>query len=184
MSQPEKTVLIVIDVQNDYFAEGKFPLWQSAATLSQIEAAIASAQARDIPVVLVQHIADSSKGVAPFFNAGTAGAEIHPRILAAAPQAPIIQKAFADSFVNTPLEATLSACGASRLLVCGMMTQNCVTHTAISKSAEKYQVTLLSDCCTTVSEMLHRIALNAVSTRLTLATAAAALEMEAPSITA
>jgi len=49
-----------------------------------------------------------------------------------------------------------------------MMTQNCVTHTAISRSAEKYKVSILTDCCTTVNEMLHLIALNAVSTRLAL----------------
>jgi nicotinamidase-related amidase len=54
------------------------------------------------------------------------------------------------------------------LLVCGMMTQNCVTHTAISKAAEKYSVAILVDCCTTVSEILHLIALHAVSTRVKL----------------
>ena len=36
------------------------------------------------------------------------------------------------------------------LLICGMMTQNGVTHTAISKAAEKYRVAILTDCCTTV----------------------------------
>ena len=49
-----------------------------------------------------------------------------------------------------------------------MMTQNCVTHTAISKAAEKYAVTVLTDCCTTVSEILHLIALHALSTRVKL----------------
>jgi hypothetical protein len=44
-----------------------------------------------------------------------------------------------------------------------------VTHTAISKSAEKYAVTILPDCCTTVDEMIHNIALHAVSTRVALA---------------
>jgi nicotinamidase-related amidase len=63
----------------------------------------------------------------------------------------------------------------TELLVCGMMTQNCVTHTAISKSADKYQVSILADCCTTVSEMLHNIALHAVSTRVTLVSANQAL---------
>jgi len=93
---------------------------------------------------------------------------VHPRILAAAPGAPVVIKHFADSFVDTTLESTLSQLGVNELLVCGMMTQNCVTHTAISRSAEKYKVSILTDCCTTVNEMLHLIALNAVSTRLTL----------------
>lgn len=93
-----KKALLVIDVQNDYFPGGKFPLWNA----------------------------------------------------------------------DTALEKTLSGLGATDLLVCGMMTQNCVTHTAISKSAEKYQVSILPDCCTTVDAMIHNIALHAVSTRLPL----------------
>jgi len=46
-----------------------------------------------------------------------------------------------------------------------------VTHTAISKTAENYRVTVLTDCCTTVDQMIHLIALNALSIRVTLATA-------------
>jgi nicotinamidase-related amidase len=61
-----------------------------------------------------------------------------------------------------------TAHGVDELLVCGMMTQNCVTHTAISKAAEKYKVSILPDCCTTVSEPIHLIALHAVSTRVPL----------------
>lgn len=160
--------LLVIDLQHDYFPEGKFPLWNTDLTLQNIERAIQRANAQGVPVILIQHIANSSLGIAPFFNRGTIGAEVHPRILAVAPTAPILVKEFADSFVNTTLEETLAKLGATELLVCGMMTQNCVTHTAISKSAEKYRVSILADCCTTVSEMLHNIALHAVSTRVPL----------------
>ncbi len=160
--------LLVIDLQNDYFPGGKFPLWNTEAVLQNIERAIEKANAQGIPVVIIQHIANSEMGIAPFFNEGTAGAEIHPRILAAAPKAPVVVKEFADSFEKTNLEETLSKLGATELLVCGMMTQNCVTHTAISKAAEKYSVAILVDCCTTVSEILHLIALHAVSTRMKL----------------
>ena len=143
-------------------------MWNTEAVLQNIERAIEKANAQDIPFVIIQHIANSRLGIAPFFNEGTAGAEIHPRILAAAPTAPIVVKEFADSFERTNLEETLTKLGATELLVCGMMTQNCVTHTAISKAAEKYTVCILVDCCTTVSEILHLIALHAVSTRVKL----------------
>ena len=158
--------LLVIDLQNDYFPHGKFPLWNTDVVLRNIERAIEKANAQGIPVVHIQHVA---KGVAPFFNEGTPGADIHPRILAAAPEAPVVVKEFADSFEKTTLEETLTKLGVTDLLVCGMMTQNCVTHTAISKAAEKYSGTILPDCCTTVSEILHLIALHAVSTRVKLA---------------
>jgi nicotinamidase-related amidase len=162
------TALLIIDIQNDYFPEGKFPLWNTAVTLQNIEAAITKATSKKVPVIIIQHIANSSLGIAPFFNAGTTGVQVHPRILAAAPQAPVIVKEFADGFLHTTLEETLAKLGATKLFVCGMMTQNCVTHTAISKSAEKYSVSILADCCTTVNEMIHKIALNAVSTRVPL----------------
>lgn len=157
--------LLVIDLQNDYFPGGKFPLCNTEAILETIVQTIGRAKQKGIAVIHIQHIADSSRGVAPFFNAGTTGADIHPRVLAAAPDAPIVVKAFADSFVGTTLEETLSKLGVTEIFICGMMTQNCVTHTAISKSAEKYAVTVLPDACTTVSEMLHLIALHALSTR-------------------
>lgn len=167
--------LLIIDLQNDYFPGGLFPLWNAEAVLSNIEKAIAKAGAAGIPVIIIQHIANSEAGIAPFFNKGTSGADVHPRVLAAAPDAPIVVKEFADSFAKTNLEETLSKLGVTQLLVCGMMTQNCVTHTAISKSAEKYKVSILPDCSTTVSEILHLIALHAVSTRVPLVSSADAI---------
>ncbi len=175
MPTPSKRALIVIDLQNDYFPGGLFPLWNTEETLHNIVAAIGKARALGIPVIHVQHIANAAKGIAPFFNAGTPGVDIHPEILAAAPDAPVVVKEYADSFHGTTLEQVLSGPEVEELLVCGMMTQNCVTHTAISRSAEKYKVTVLSDCCTTVSQILHLIALNALSTRVALQPAAAVL---------
>lgn len=162
-------------MQNDYFPGGKFPLWNTDATLGNITQAIKAAKVKDVPVIHIQHIANPAMGLAPFFNQGTDGVKIHPQILEAAPSAPVVVKQFADAFVKTNLEATLAAMGIDELLVCGMMTQNCVTHTAISKSAEKYKVTILPDCCTSVNEMIHNIALHAVSTRLALVPAKDAL---------
>jgi len=126
--------LLVIDIQNDYFPGGKFPLWNPEAVLEKI-----------------------------------------PRILAAAATAPVVVKHYADSFEQTTLAETLAKLGVTELLICGMMTQNCITHTAISKAAEKYDVTLLADCCTTVDEMIHHIALNGISTRVKVVLASTAL---------
>ncbi len=163
-----KRALLLIDLQNDYFPGGLFPLWDTERTLPALVGAIERARTAGIEVIHIQHIANPEAGIAPFFNKDTPGAAIHPIILSAAPDAPIVVKEYADSFHQTELEEVLSARGVSELLVCGMMTQNCVTHTAISKSAEKYKVTILPDCCTTVSEPIHLIALHAVSTRVPL----------------
>lgn len=176
MTMTGTAALIVIDLQNDYFADGKFPLWQAETVLVKVESVIAVAREQAIPVILVQHVADASKGVAPFFNPGTQGVELHQRIRAAAPDAVVVAKSFADSFLNTTLEQELAKRGVDTLLICGMMTQNCVTHTAISKAAEKYRVSVLGDCCTTVSEMIHRIALSALAPRVQVVDAGLALK--------
>lgn len=169
-----KTALIVIDVQNDYFPGGRYPLWNTAAVLDSTERAIHGANAAGVPVILIQHVA---AGASPFFSEGSEGVAIHPRIRAAAPQAPVVVKTQADSFIGTTLEATLQGLGIEELLVCGMMTQNCVTHTAISTSADKYKVSVLSDCCTTVDQMIHTFATSALAPRVRLLPAAQALEL-------
>ncbi len=162
-----KKALLVIDLQYDYFEGGKYPLWNTDAVLKNIKIAMTKAQDQSIPVIFIQHIVPKEAGgLAPFFNEGTHGANIHEDLLALAPNAKVITKAFADGFYQTKLEATLDKLGIEKILVCGMMTQNCVTHTAISKSAEKYEVKLLPECTTTVDEMLHNIALHAISTRI------------------
>lgn len=160
--------LLVIDLQNDYFPGGKYPLWNTEKTLLQVENAIEMARKCGVLIIHIQHIADSSQGIAPFFNEGSRGAEIHSSIITAAPEAPVVIKQFADSFHKTNLDQLLSSQNITDLYLCGMMTQNCVTHTAISKDAEKYKVTILPDCCTTIDEMIHNISLHAVSTRVDL----------------
>ncbi|MFM2482279.1 cysteine hydrolase family protein [Celerinatantimonas sp. YJH-8] len=160
--------LLVIDIQNDYFPGGKFPLWNTDKTLQQIKQLIIKANDRNIPVFLIQHISAAPKGKAPFFEQTSEGARIHPEIMAIAPHAEFIQKQYADSFYQTHLEQTLSQYDIDELLICGMMTQNCVTHTALSRQAEKYQVSIIEDCCTTTDSMIHAIALNAVSIRVPL----------------
>ena len=167
-----KSALIVIDVQNDYFPGGKLPLWKAEATRERVEAALAAAREKGIPVVLVQH---QSGANGSFFVPGSEGVGIHPAIRAAAPGAPVVVKAFADSFHETTLAATLEALGAEELLICGMMTQNCVTHTAISKAAEKYRVAVLGDCCASVSQMIHLIALKALAARVPVVESASIL---------
>ncbi len=165
--------LIVIDLQNDYFPDGKFPLWNTESTLTNVQNAIKKAISNDIPVILVQHVASGK--AAPFFNAGTPGVALHPVILEAAKDAKIVIKTFADSFLETNLENMLDEEKIEEILLCGMMTQNCVTHTALSKTAEKYKISILADCCTTVSEMIHNIALNGLAPRVTLTSSTDAL---------
>lgn len=163
-----KPALVVIDVQNDYFEGGAFPLWNAEEALAATEQAILAARRKEMPVVFVQHVA---AGPSPFFNPDTKGVKIHDRVLAAVGNSPVVTKQHADAFEGTTLHDTLQGLGADELVVCGMMTQNCVTHTAISRRADDYRkVTVLSDASTTTTEMLHLIAIAGLAPRVNLAT--------------
>ena len=159
-----KTALIIIDPQNDYLAGGKYPLWNMEASIKQIQLAIKTATEKNMPIYFVQHIASAE---APFFQEGSEGAEVIRVLREGAPDANVVVKHYADSFEQTELDQLLKAEGIGKIVLCGMMTQNCITHTALSKTAEEYQVSILSDACTTVDEMVHNIALNALSVRCT-----------------
>ena len=158
--------LLIIDIQNDYFEGGRFPLANAEQVLVNIKRAVSKARESAIPIVLVQHISQNEKS--PFFVKGTEGVKICPSLLELVPDTPTVIKEHADSFYETNLENILTNLGVTELLICGMMTQNCITHTAISKSAEKYQVSVVGDCCATVSPTLNAIALRALTTRIAI----------------
>lgn len=155
--------LLVIDIQNDYFTGGALPLWQAEDTEARIVAAIGKARAAGDRIVLIQHV---SKAQAGLFRPGSVGAAIRPAILEAAGGAPIVTKSNADAFQDTDLSAHLT--GIRTLLVAGMMTQNCVVFTALSRSADAFDVEVVADLCTAPIEIVHQIALKALGSKRTL----------------
>jgi len=157
--------LLVIDIQNDYFPAGLLPLWQAEETEARIAAAIRSARDEGTKIVLVQHISTAATGL----FTGT-GALIRPAILEAAHDAPVVTKHVADAFQNTGLMDQLAA--TTELLICGMMTQNCVVFTAMSRAADSLQVSVIGDLCAAPTETVHRIALNALGSKLKVVEAA------------
>lgn len=159
--------LLVIDIQTDYFAGGTLPLWQAEETEARIVAAIAKARAAGDKVVLVRHVSAQSSGL---FAADGPGVTIRPAIVAAAGDAAVVTKQKADAFQDTDLAAQLE--GTDELLVCGMMTQNCVVFTALSRATDAFDVQVVGDLCTAPSEIVHKIALNALGSKTRLAAAA------------
>ena len=159
--------LLVIDIQGDYFAGGTLPLWQAEETETRIVAAIGKARAAGDRVVLVQHVSTQSTGL---FAAEGPGIVIRPAIAAAAGEAPIVVKQKADAFQDTDLATHLN--GTTDLLVCGMMTQNCVVFTALSRAADGFAVQVIGDLCTAPTEVVHKIALNALGSKTSLVASA------------
>ncbi len=163
---PMTRALIVIDIQNDYFPGGHLPLHAAEETEAGIVAAIGRAREAGDKIILVRHVSKAGQGL---FSAAP-GNEIRAAVAAAAAGAPVVTKHVADAFQDTDLKDHLQ--GVKDVLVCGMMTQNCVVFTAMSRSAEPLGVTVVSDLCTAPTEIVHRIALNALASKLKVSTAA------------
>ncbi|MCG6204070.1 isochorismatase family protein [Rhodopseudomonas sp. HC1] len=158
---------LVIDIQNDYFAGGALLLWQAEETEARLIAAIGRARAAGDRIILVRHVSTAAAGP---FAAGSAGVEIRPGILDAAGDAPVVTKQVPDAFQDTDLASHLR--GVDELLVGGMMTQNCVVFTALSRAADQFRVQVVSDLCTAPTEIVHQVALNALGSKIDVATAA------------
>lgn len=153
--------IIIIDVQNDYFAGGIYPQFEADSVLLPTKKAIEVAKENGWIIVFVKH--ESEQG---FLVKGTSGADIHPELTPYLDNAVTVIKTHADSFLNTELQSVLQQHNIRELTLTGIMTQNCVTHTAISKQAEKYTVSVIADACTAPTQMIHQIALRALADRV------------------
>lgn len=157
-----KHALLVIDIQNDYFSEGAFPLENADAACQEAVKAINHARQQGWLIVGIQHIGERDS---PFFKPGTEGVKLHPDILAALGDAPVITKKKADSFFGTPLEQLLRDQDITDLCLIGMMTQHCVTHTALSPQAQGMTVQILAKGCAAPTTALSNLALSGLAAR-------------------
>ncbi|CAM4469110.1 cysteine hydrolase family protein [Corallococcus exiguus] len=140
----ENTALLLIDIQNDYFPEGRFELDRCDAAATQARAALDFFRERGLPVIHVRH--ESPQPGATFFLPGTPGAEIHPRV-APRPGEAVVLKHFPNSFRETDLQERLRTLEVKHLVVVGMMTLMCVDATVRAAADLGYTVTVLGDAC-------------------------------------
>lgn len=138
--------LVVVDIQNDYFAGGANPLVEPDAAAANARLLQDAFRAAGEPVVNIQHVWDDPE--AAFMRPGTAGVEIHESV-APLPGEIVIQKAHPNSFLETSLEETLRGLGVDHVVVCGMMTSMCVDATARAASDFGFQTTVVHDACAT-----------------------------------
>lgn len=146
--------LIIIDVQNDYFAGGKMQLDKPDAALNQIEKALTYFRETGKTIVFIQHVAKNAN--ATFFLENTVGVEIHSALASKNyGKEFIVQKSFPNSFLNTQLQEVLTNNQVDSLVICGMMTHMCVDSTTRRAAELGYRCTLLGNACTTKDLVLE-----------------------------
>ena len=138
------TALIIVDIQNDYFPGGKLPLAGPLEAGEQAARLLAFFRQQQWPVIHIQHLA--VRPGATFFVPGTSGADIHA-LVQPAPDEPIVQKNFPNSFRDTPLLDVLREKQVNRLVICGMQTNMCIDATTRAAADYGFECTVAADAC-------------------------------------
>jgi nicotinamidase-related amidase len=141
-----KTALLIIDVQNDYFPNGKMELYESIEASLRIKDLINYFRDKSMPVIHIEHV--STRPGAIFFLPDTFGVEIHDNVKPIDGEK-IIVKNFPNSFRNTELNDYLRKNEITRLVITGMMTHMCVDSTVRAAFDLGYECIVAGDCCAT-----------------------------------
>ena len=91
--------------------------------------------------------------------------KINRTVAAALGDAPIVVKNEADSFFKTNLEQIVRDAGITDLYLTGMMTQHCVTHTALSPQVSDMRIHIIAKGCAAPAKALSDLALQGLSAR-------------------
>jgi nicotinamidase-related amidase len=139
-----KTAFILIDIQNDYFPDGKWEVHEMTAAAQNASHILKVARSKGVFVVHVRHEIPAENP--PFFAKGSTGAQINSLV---APQGlePVITKNFPNSFRDTNLKEILDAENIENVTICGAMSQMCIDGTARAAADYGYKTTVISDAC-------------------------------------
>lgn len=139
-----KKALLVIDVQNEYFA-GDFKVTYPENSFENILKSMDYAKQNNMTIILIQHENEE----APVFTKNSYECEIHEAVLKK-PYDYIIVKNKPSSFYKTNLEEVLIKEGIQGIVICGYMTQMCCDTTAREAFHRGYKVEFLSDATGTI----------------------------------
>lgn len=169
---PTKTALILIDIQNDYFAPDKLFIPDGQRVLDRAAQLQEWAHARGVTIVHIQQV---SPAAASIFADGSEGGKIHPSLTPREGET-VIEKTLPSSFDRTTLHDFLQSRGVTTLVIAGLMTHMCVETTTRGALPLGYAVVVAADACASRDlpsidgqvishEEVHRNALAAMADR-------------------
>lgn len=132
---PERTALLVIDVQRALFTRPN-PIFEASQLIQTIKDLVERSHLYGVKVIYVQHANQS------FLQEGTEGWRIHPD-LNPIDKDTVIQKTQGNTFLGTQLQSVLEAYKIENLLITGLVTHQCVKATSLGGIEKGYQVYLV-----------------------------------------
>ena len=120
------TALLLIDIQNDYFPNGRMPLEKSMDACQRSQEVLNTWRTKQLPIIHIQHV--STRPDAVHFLPCTKGVEIHPDVKPLKNEI-LVKKHYPNSFKDTNLVTHLQKNKVTHLVIVGMMTHMCVEAT-------------------------------------------------------
>jgi len=153
---PERTALIVVDMQNDFVSEGgTLRVADAETTVPAIAALLELARSSGMRVVYSQDThreGDPEWAIWPeHAREGTWGWQIVDA-LAPREHETVLRKVRYDAFYGTPLDHLLRLWGVDTLVLCGTVANICVHYTAASAALRWYSVIVAKDAVSALEE--------------------------------
>ncbi len=139
-----RTALVLIDIQNDYFAGGRWPVDKMQEVSENAASLLENARIKNHLIIHIRHEIPSDQ--APFFRPGTSGADIHTSVTPTEGE-PVILKHRPNAFHDTSLRDDFEAKGITDVTICGAMSQMCIDATVRAAVDFGYTVTVVEDAC-------------------------------------
>lgn len=139
------SILVIVDVQNDYFEGGSNPLVGSDKALEKVKTLIDHFRSKHQKIFYIMHDGGIN---ASFFRSGSEGIKIHSAINPGNADSVVI-KTEVNAFNDTSLKEQLDLYNGRELVICGMMSHMCIDGTARAASDLGYDVSIIEDACAT-----------------------------------
>lgn len=143
-----KTALIIVDLQKDYFQDGKCELEGAEAAATKAAMLLEGFRAKGLLVVHVRH--EFPTADAPFFAPNSDGAKVHSSVQELEGE-PVVLKHQINGFRDTHLKEILDERDVDSVLICGAMSHMCID--AITRAANDfgYNCAIAHDACATLA---------------------------------
>jgi len=176
---PGRTALVVIDMQNDFlsgdgwYAQSGIDISHMQQSIEPVQALVAGAREQGVPVIWTQHgFRDMTDAgvfamLRDFMKDGglrkdTWGYELI-RELDAHPDDWRVEKNRLSSFFATNLDLILRGLDVDTLLICGVLTNQCVKATAVDANFRDYKPIVVREATGTTLPHLHEPALEMIA---------------------
>jgi biuret amidohydrolase len=174
---PDKTALLVIDIQNTYMEPSDDPIqaerWQpfyermNHQVIPTTAKLIEDARQRGVEVIFARIACLKNDGrdrslsqKKPGFNyllmpMTSAESQIVPELQPQGDEI-VVTKTTDSALTGTNLRLILSNMGIEHVVVAGIFTDQCVSSTVRSLADESFNVIVVEDCCAAATDQLHR----------------------------